>query len=87
MNVNAVSPGPVHTHGTDSMAKAVDDLAATLVAGRAGTPEKIASAVAFLAGPEARYIHGATLHVDGGAVAASRCRDPATWREASSRDG
>jgi NAD(P)-dependent dehydrogenase (short-subunit alcohol dehydrogenase family) len=34
--------------------------------GRYGRPEEIASAVAFLAGPSASYITGATLNVDGG---------------------
>jgi NAD(P)-dependent dehydrogenase (short-subunit alcohol dehydrogenase family) len=35
-------------------------------AGRAGTPEEVADAVAFLASPDARYITGATLPVSGG---------------------
>jgi 3-oxoacyl-[acyl-carrier protein] reductase len=34
--------------------------------GRLGSPEDIAAAVAFLAGPEAAYITGETLHVNGG---------------------
>ena len=34
--------------------------------GRLGTPEDIAAAVAFLASPQAAYITGATLHVNGG---------------------
>ena len=34
--------------------------------GRLGSPEDIAEAVAFLAGPRAAYITGATLHVNGG---------------------
>lgn len=37
--------------------------------GRYGKPEEIAGAVAFLAGPDAGYITGATLNVDGGQVA------------------
>jgi 3-oxoacyl-[acyl-carrier protein] reductase len=35
--------------------------------GRRGTPEEVARAVRFLAGPSARYITGQTLHVSGGA--------------------
>jgi NAD(P)-dependent dehydrogenase (short-subunit alcohol dehydrogenase family) len=34
--------------------------------GRFGTPDEIAAAVAFLAGPQAAFIKGATLNVDGG---------------------
>jgi 3-oxoacyl-[acyl-carrier protein] reductase len=38
--------------------------------GRRGTPEEVAHAVRFLAGPGARYITGQTLHVSGGAFPA-----------------
>ncbi|MBW6637565.1 SDR family oxidoreductase, partial [Salmonella enterica subsp. enterica serovar Weltevreden] len=34
--------------------------------GRLGQPEDIANAVAFLAGPQAAYVTGTTLHVNGG---------------------
>jgi NAD(P)-dependent dehydrogenase (short-subunit alcohol dehydrogenase family) len=37
--------------------------------GQPGEPEQVAAAVAFLAGPSARYITGAALPVDGGQVA------------------
>ena len=71
VRVNAVSPGPVHTAGTEAGADALDALARTFVAGRAGTIAEMAAAVAFLASPEASYVHGTTLHVDGGAIGAS----------------
>ena len=38
--------------------------------GRPGTPEDVAHVVAFLVGPEAGYITGQVLHVDGGLVMA-----------------
>ena len=39
---------------------------ANIPAGRLGTPEDVAASVLFLASPEAGYITGATLHVNGG---------------------
>jgi len=41
-------------------------MAAQIALGRLGTPEDIACAVAFLASPQAAYITGETLHVNGG---------------------
>jgi 3-oxoacyl-[acyl-carrier protein] reductase len=41
-------------------------LSAQVPLGRLGQPEDIAAAVAFLASPEAAYITGETLHVNGG---------------------
>jgi 3-oxoacyl-[acyl-carrier protein] reductase len=67
VTVNTVAPGFIET----DMTKALNDeqRAATLAqvpAGRLGDPREIASAVAFLASPEAAYITGETLHVNGG---------------------
>ncbi len=67
VTVNTVAPGFIET----DMTKALNDeqRAATLTqvpAGRLGDPREIASAVAFLASPEAAYITGETLHVNGG---------------------
>jgi 3-oxoacyl-[acyl-carrier protein] reductase len=67
VTVNTVAPGFIET----DMTKALNDeqRAATLSnvpAGRLGDPREIASAVAFLASPEAAYITGETLHVNGG---------------------
>eukprot|EP01108_Squamamoeba_japonica_P003954 TRINITY_DN314_c0_g1_i2.p2 TRINITY_DN314_c0_g1~~TRINITY_DN314_c0_g1_i2.p2 ORF type:complete len:246 (+),score=9.50 TRINITY_DN314_c0_g1_i2:927-1664(+) len=67
VTVNTVAPGFIET----DMTKALNDeqRAATLSnvpAGRLGDPREIASAVVFLASPEAAYITGETLHVNGG---------------------
>ncbi|MGC9553493.1 3-oxoacyl-ACP reductase family protein, partial [Vibrio metoecus] len=67
VTVNTVAPGFIET----DMTKALNDdqRTATLAqvpAGRLGDPREIASAVAFLASPEAAYITGETLHVNGG---------------------
>lgn len=65
--VNVVAPGFIDT----DMTKALPDEARTallqqIALGHLGEPEDIANAVAFLAGPTARYITGETLHVNGG---------------------
>ncbi|WP_211919967.1 3-oxoacyl-ACP reductase FabG [Vibrio sp. B1REV9] len=67
VTVNTVAPGFIET----DMTKALNDdqRSATLSnvpAGRLGDPREIASAVVFLASPEAAYITGETLHVNGG---------------------
>jgi 3-oxoacyl-[acyl-carrier protein] reductase len=67
ITTNVVAPGFVDTDMTAALSE--DQRAAILgqiPAGRYGSPEEIASAVAFLAGPEAGYINGAVLPVDGG---------------------
>ena len=67
ITVNCVSPGFIDTDMTRSLG---DDQRAALLGriplGRLGAPEDIAEAVAFLAGPRAAYITGATIHVNGG---------------------
>ncbi|APP79770.1 3-oxoacyl-ACP reductase FabG [Xanthomonas hortorum pv. vitians] len=67
VTVNVVAPGFIDT----DMTKALPDEAKTallqqIALGHLGQPEDIANAVAFLAGPSARYITGETLHVNGG---------------------
>lgn len=86
IRVNAVAPGPVDT----AMAKQVHtadiraDYRDAIPLNRYGTEEEIASAVVFLCGPQASYINGQTLAVDGG-FDASGIGLPAL-REAHGRD-
>jgi NAD(P)-dependent dehydrogenase (short-subunit alcohol dehydrogenase family) len=69
VRVNAVSPGPTRTEGTEAMGKALDQLAAAGPAGRPGQPEEIAEAITFLVSDAASFVHGAVLPVDGGRIA------------------
>ncbi|AEF21186.1 SDR family NAD(P)-dependent oxidoreductase [Pseudomonas fulva] len=63
ITVNSVAPGWIATAATlPEEARA----AAYVPVGRAGHPEEVAAAVAFLASPEASYITGETLVIDGG---------------------
>jgi NAD(P)-dependent dehydrogenase (short-subunit alcohol dehydrogenase family) len=70
VRVNAVSPGPTRTEGTAGMGDLLDQLASLAPAGRPAAPEEIASAIGYLAGQEASFVHGAILDVDGGRNAA-----------------
>jgi NAD(P)-dependent dehydrogenase (short-subunit alcohol dehydrogenase family) len=69
VRVNAVSPGPTRTEGTAGLGDAVQSLAQAAPAGRPATPEEIAEAIVFLVSSRASFVHGTTLHVDGGRVA------------------
>ena len=69
INVNALSPGPTRTPGTAEMGEGLEQLARTLPAGRPAEPAEIAEAAVYLASPEADFVHGITLHVDGGRTA------------------
>jgi NAD(P)-dependent dehydrogenase (short-subunit alcohol dehydrogenase family) len=66
VRVNAVSPGPTRTEGTEPMGDQLDVLASGGPAGRPAAPMEIAKAIAFLAGDDASFVHGAVLDVDGG---------------------
>ena len=69
VRVNAVSPGPTRTEGTDAMGESLEQLAAQAPAGRPATADEIAEAIVFLATDRASFIHGAKLAVDGGRTA------------------
>jgi NAD(P)-dependent dehydrogenase (short-subunit alcohol dehydrogenase family) len=67
VRVNCVLPGPVRTAAWDWVSTEDQERsAAETVAGRFGTPDEVAAAVAFLASSEAAYITGTNLVVDGG---------------------
>ena len=76
VRLNAVLPGKVATPMLAAIQRheALGPLVAALPVplGRDAQPEELASAIAFLLGPDARYVHGALLHADGGVDAQVR---------------
>jgi len=67
ITVNAVAPGFIDTDMTKELPDAhKETLLKSIPAARLGSPEEIAAAVAFLASPNAGYITGETIHVNGG---------------------
>ncbi len=67
VRINTVAPGPVYTR--PEARELFDNLGATTLMRRAAQPEEIAEVIAFLASPQASYITGATIAVDGGRTA------------------
>lgn len=66
ITVNTVQPGPVATDMNPDNTDFAESMKGGLALGRYGHVDEIASAVAFLVSPEASYITGTTLNVDGG---------------------
>ena len=67
ITVNVVAPGPVATDMTAALSEErLKELSAAVPLSRVATPDEIAGVVCFLAGPDAAYITGAVIPVDGG---------------------
>ena len=67
ITVNCVAPGFIQTDMTNELNEAqITALKQQIALGKLGQPDDVANAVAFLASPEASYITGVTLHVNGG---------------------
>jgi len=67
ITVNCVAPGFIDTDMTRALSESQREaLLGSIPAGRLGSAEDVAAAVAFLASPAAAYITGETLHVNGG---------------------
>lgn len=66
ITINNVQPGPVDTDMNPADGDFAESLIPLMAVGRYGTADEIAGFVAYLVGPEAGYITGASLTIDGG---------------------
>ena len=67
ININCISPGFIKTAMTDKIDdKFKEMIISKIPSARLGEPEDIANAVIFLLSNQSDYIHGETLHVNGG---------------------
>jgi 3-oxoacyl-[acyl-carrier protein] reductase len=66
---NAVAPGFIETRMTQELGPAVrEEYLSRIPLGRPGQPEDVANVIHFLASPDADYITGQVIHIDGGMV-------------------
>ena len=71
INVNCVCPGLTDTYRMEDITRPGpirDAVMRTIPLGREGRPEEVGELVVFLCGPDAGYIHGQTINIDGGRV-------------------
>ena len=70
INVNCVCPGLVGTYRMQDITQGPmrEAVMRTIPLGREGQPEEIGELVAFLCGPDASYVHGQAINIDGGRV-------------------
>lgn len=66
ITVNVIQPGAIETESNPNSGDFAKILARMAALGRYGQAEEVAGAVAFLVGPDAAFVTGATLNVDGG---------------------
>jgi len=66
ITVNVVAPGPTDTEANPKESEQAEMLRQLMTIKRYGNPSEIAGAVAYLSGPEASFITGTTLQIDGG---------------------
>jgi len=68
VTVNAIAPGIIESPMATAEGQAFDaaSIKRMVPVQRAGTPQEVAALAGFLAGPEAAYITGETIHVNGG---------------------
>ena len=90
IRVNTVSPGLVHTGMTAAVyadQQVAAERASLVPLGRVAAPEDMADVIAFLLGPDARYVNGHDLVVDGGVAGnyLGRLPDSRASREAEAR--
>jgi NAD(P)-dependent dehydrogenase (short-subunit alcohol dehydrogenase family) len=69
VRVNTVAPGATRTPISAGDEDVLTRMTAGTPAGRPGTPDEVAAAIAWLASDEAAYVHGALIPVDGGITA------------------